>query len=124
MYRARLATWAELVHGRKAHYAAWDRHSFWQLIRQVNPRVSPVTISFVDRWVDVALATEGNVADHAPARQLVADREVRVKRGLARVSNLRALEQWSGASGVAQLAFRWQEGRQFAQDVIDGLWEA
>lgn len=122
-YRERLADWAALVRQRGPVYAAWDRQGFWQLIRATNPRLSPITVAFVDRWIDLVLAAEGEVADHEQARQLISEREIRVKRGLARVANLRALEQWNGASGVAQLTFRWRQGQQFAQDVIDGQWE-
>lgn len=120
-YRARLERWTALVSARADEYSAWDRSKFWLLVREVNPRLSQRLVLFVERWIELAVARRGDVADDAAARALVNDREVAVKRGMARVRNLRALEQWSGASGVGQLSFRWRQGRQYAQDVIDGL---
>lgn len=120
-YRSRLGAWAEYITDHTPAYRAWSRSGFWQLIRDRNPRLSPRTQHFVDRWVDLALDRAEVIPDHAAARDLVADREVVVKRGLARVANLRALERWSGASGTRQLMFRWPQGSSFAGDVLAGL---
>jgi hypothetical protein len=122
-YRARLDEWAALIRDRELAYEEWNRPAFWQLIRERNPRVSQRTIWFVDQWMDLAAKRGGEVANDTDARTLVSEREIAVKKGLARVSNLRALERWSGASGTQQLAFRWRQGWQYAQDVLDGLQE-
>ena len=121
-YRALLDEWTAEVVERIDDYAeGWDRSGFWLLVREVNPRVSQRLVVFMDRWIDLVIARRGDVSLSPEARNLISEREIAVKRGMARVSNLRALERWSGASGLAQLAFRWKQGRQYAQDVLDGL---
>jgi len=120
-YRTMLLDWNGRVEQRAESYADWNRAGFWALVRERNPLVSQRTVWFVDQWIAQALTRNGEIADDETARALVAEREIAVKRGLARVSNLRALERWSGASGVGQLVFRWPQGRRYAQDIIDGL---
>lgn len=120
-YRRRLEDWAAAIADRHQDLEAWNRPAFWQLVAGRNPRVSPRARLFVERWVDLAVGRRGDIAGDPQARGLVCDREIAVKRGLARVANLRALERWSGASGTGQLAFRWRQGSQFAADVLDGL---
>ena len=44
-----------------------------------------------------------------------------MKGNLARLQNRRALERWSGRSGVYQLSYRWNEGRTLMRDIADGL---
>lgn len=120
-YRDLLSAWAALVTEHVAAYETWNRPAFWQLVAARNPRLSARARAFIDHWIDLAVRRRGDIADDAEARDLLRNREIAVKRRLARVTNLRALERWNGASGVAPLSFRWREGAQFAADVLDGL---
>ncbi len=122
-YRGLLEQWAATVGARRDAYRAWSRPGFWDLVTRRDTRVSMRTRTFVARWVDLAAERPVEVADDPAARELVAGREVAVKRQLARVANPRALERWSGAAGTTQLSFRWKESRQVATDVLAGLKE-
>jgi hypothetical protein len=119
-YRDLLAGWAERIAGSLPAYESWNRPAFWQLVAARNPRVSPRARAFIDRWVDLAVRHRGEVADAPGARALVRARGVAVQRKHPPVTTLRAVERWNGASGSAQLAFRWQQGARFAADVLDG----
>ena len=58
----------------------------------------------------------------APAtRTLIANRERQIKGQLARLHNPRALERWTGRSGVYHLTYRWGQGRTVLQDIAAGL---
>jgi Family of unknown function (DUF6361) len=52
---------------------------------------------------------------------LIRDRERRLKKNLARIDNPRAQELWQGASGNAQLEFRWGITQQLLGDIFVGL---
>ena len=71
--------------------------------------LKPPTQDFVLAWWNLAFAAKGIEALMASsdARELITDREHRLKRGRARIGNPRALELWNGAAGTAQLDYRW-----------------
>jgi hypothetical protein len=122
-YASELAGWADMLARRQAELAQWDRHDqFWELVYETSPRVPYLTRRFIQEWFALALATGGaaTVADSAHARQLISDREARLKRRLARLHNQRALELWSGESGTAQLNFRWNVVQTLIDDILRG----
>ncbi len=121
-YRGRLADWVDLMEERRAPHLAWhgDRPAFWQLVTRENPRVPRRTVAFVNRWSDLAVTSPDEIADDPDARHLVEQRELQVKRSLARVRNLRALERWSGASGTSRLNYRWSQVSTVASDIVEG----
>jgi hypothetical protein len=95
---------------------------FWEIVWQVNPRISRATKEFIDSWCDLALT--GNpvaLSDNQAARKLIRDRESKLKRSLARIDNPRALELWRGDSGSAQLEFRWLISQRLLRDIFQGL---
>jgi hypothetical protein len=124
-YRARLAEWETEVAAVEEDLASWDRGDFWELVRRRNPRVGSRAVRFVQEWWQTALDTRGHVstADVEHARNLVALRERELKRDRARLVNLRALENWSGAAGTARLNYRWPVVRLIADDIRRGLEE-
>lgn len=122
-YRERLEGWSATVRARRDAYRAWSRPAFWDLVTRRDVRVPLPARIFVEAWVELAIERAEAVADDATARALVAEREIAVKRQLARVANPRALELWRGAAGSDQLSFRWNESRQLADDVLAGLKE-
>lgn len=101
-----LRAWADLIKESDA-LAGWDRNDFWELILSEGANISVQTRSFIDSWLDIALAPGGAsaVASDPRARALITDRELARKRAQARLSNRRALELWNGASGLYRLSY-------------------
>jgi len=121
-YRRDSEDWAKSLSARSRALTQWNRERFWQLVRSVNSRITTPTHEFIDMWWDLALA--GNAArlcDSPDARLLIREREHRLKKNLARIDNPRAQELWAGASGAAQLEFRWFISQRLLGDIFDGL---
>jgi len=126
-YRMRLSQWYDDVGDTSRDLEAWAgaRNAFWHLVQRINPRVPIPTLHFINTWIDLAL-NAGNVAeliDSRPARELIHHRERRLKRKLARLDNVRALEMWSGAAGTQRLSYRWPQAQAIVQDILQGLGE-
>ena len=117
-----LQDWAALV-GESDALDGWDRRDFWELILSEGANISVQTRSFVDSWLDIALAPGGasGVASDPRALVLIKDRELARKRAQARLSNPRALELWNGASGLYRLSYRWPSAHLILSDIADGL---
>ena len=116
-----LDRWAEKMEGALGELHAWDRVAFWDRLRSLNPRLSPNAVRFSDAWLAQAIAAPRSVRDDAEARRLIRERERRLKAGLARLQNPRALERWSGESGVGRLTYRWGNAQRIVVDILDGL---
>ena len=124
-YRERLEEWADLLSERSRAFASWKRDRFWELIRAANPRISSPTRDFINAWWDFALAGDAaSLRNSRSARSLIRDRERRLKKNLARIDNQRAQELWTGASGTAQLEFRWGISQRLLEDIFTGLGSA
>ena len=67
------------------------------------------------------MADPWSVSRDQDMRSVIRSRERRLKGGLARLSNPRALENWSGESGLGRLSFRWPNARLMVQDIEEGL---
>ena len=108
-YRTRLASWWDTLQLRRSSMSSWNRDDFWQTVREAGARVKLPTQGFVLAWWNLAFAANGIEALMASsdARELITDREHRLKRVRARIGNPRALELWNGAAGTAQLDYRW-----------------
>ncbi len=120
-YRHWLEEWSTGLEERGRELADWNRPDFWEVVARTQARVTPQTRDFIDRWLDIALTGPTAVADDDRARDLVAEREVSVKGPHARLANDRALEGWSGASGTAQLDYRWPVAQRHTGDILAGL---
>lgn len=120
-YRDRLGEWAQLCADAGHQLAAWDRPQMWRIIHDVNRRISPVTRSFVDTWLDAVVSAAINeVADSKPLRMLVAERERKHKKTQSRLTNERLLRTWSGEAGTAPLTYRWPVVRDIVIDIYEG----
>jgi len=121
-YQAELAKWAAMAEDRRDVLRAWDRAAFWQLVEQVNPRVSPRTRGFCDTWIDRVLASPAiaRLAEDVVARQLVSEREHRMKGARSRLHHREYLELWGGESFAGQLDYRWTTTQTFALDIAKG----
>lgn len=122
-YREELAIWATDLEAMHYVLEEWNRDEFWEMVASEGARVAPPARMFIDSWLDMALVPEkaAGVVDNGGARRLIRDRELALKRGLARLHNQSALELWGGAAGVAQLGYRWGDAQVIIKDIRDGL---
>ena len=119
-YRGLLEQWADEMAVNASALASWNRGEFWAVAEGLNLRVRRPAL-FAERWMSMAIEDPSVVPDDPAARQLLANRERSLKGSLARLQNRRALERWSGASGVGRLNYRWLNARVIISDIIDGL---
>jgi hypothetical protein len=121
-YRDRIRTWADgEVRPIRKELGAWRRDELWQLVAQIAPSSSVPARRFSEAWMFAAIADPWGAADQPDIRDLIKRREQALKGGLARLTNRRALERWSGASGLGRLLFRWPNARSILRDIADGL---
>lgn len=124
-YRERLAEWASNLEERAGAFEDWDRTEFWEMVISGGATVPYPTRAFVDAWLDLALApgAAATMPENEATRRLIGDRELALKRGLARLHNRSALELWGGAAGAEQLGYRWGNARVIIADILAGLEE-
>jgi hypothetical protein len=120
-YGAALDRWADEMTGVEEELRNWDRPAFWDRLRCLNPRIPPGAIQFSEIWIQLAVSGPKSVRDNEVARVLIRNRESRLKGALARLSNPRALERWSGESGTGRLTYRWGNAQRILLDILQGL---
>ena len=121
-YRASYREWAETqIEPRLSELREWDRGELWSLIAEMLRGGVTRTRDFSERWMTAALADPNAAIDDQSVRLLIAGRERDLKGQLARLYNPRALERWSGRSGVYRLNYRWGQGRTLLDDIGAGL---
>ena len=123
IYRDELEDWSHDVDALESALAAWDLRGVWAVVRAQGRSLGHPTRTFVERWIE-GLQQRGPRAvfnSSSPARRLVRDREIQLKRGRARLASLRHLELWGGRSGTARMDYRWSGTRVLLQDIFDGL---
>jgi len=125
LYRSELGEWYEEIENRRRELTHWmdARSEFWTLVGNVNQRIPIPTVQFIDTWIDLALGSDGIDAliSSRSTRDLVRNREVRLKRKMARLISPRALELWSGAAGTGRLSYRWAQVQTILWDILRGL---
>jgi len=118
-YRERLDDWhEELVETRTLD--GWDRGELWSVLTARNERIPLPTRLFTDGWLDLLLDGD-RVEDSSRARDLVTQRERRLKGGRARLVNRAAREAWKGESGTGRLDYRWGVTRRLLDDLLSAL---
>lgn len=120
-YEAEIGKWAGMISARRNTYATWDQQQFWQIIFSQNAGVHRRTVEFIDDWLRLALTIVNptDVASNESAQTLLRNRERSHKpSGMARLVNVNALRQWSGAAGTAQLDFRWGVSQRLLTDIL------
>lgn len=105
-YLARLNDWAEDTPPET--FEDWSLPELWDVIRTTPHAVKPQTCRFIEDWRNTVRACSGKVSSDDVARQLVQERESRLKGPKSRFRNDGALARWRGASGATQMSFRWQ----------------
>lgn len=125
-YDADFAAWGDLLDARASPIGQWDLTSFWDLIVNKEIRVPQRTRSFVTEWIHLVRESRrpAGLLQNKSARHLVHQREIDLKKGLARLENPRALELWTGAAGTGRLDFRWGISRVIVNDILEGLGRA
>lgn len=114
-YEGRLVRWRDELNA-SAALDGWSRNEWWATIRRQNPRLSPTTMQFVNRWLDL-IDRDIDPVNNKDVRDLVSTRERQIKGGRARLVNQSALDRWSGGSGLARHEFRWSVARQHLEDL-------
>ena len=124
-YRESIGRWAKQVSQRWAEIAGWcqETESFWYNPALAGNQIPPRTRTFVTRWLKILLDEDGpkGLAESKQARDLISSRELYMKGKRARLHGPEALGRWAGASGTAQLDFRWGITRRLLSDVYKGL---
>ncbi|HEX3045288.1 MAG TPA: DUF6361 family protein [Bacillota bacterium] len=125
-YESRVNDWAFLIESKWEELLKWyqDIEKFWFSNPLKEARVTFQTRIFIDRWLQLIFQEVGlkGVIDHPSVYQFIKDREIRLKRSLARLENPRALENWNGSSGDFQLNYRWRITKVLVKDILDGLY--
>jgi len=122
-FEERFDDWTARASEQVDEWRAWDRNEFWNLTYKQNRRIPPPTKRFAERWISLAIA-EGDpraLRESNAARQLIRQREARLKGGRARLHNRRHLELWRGDSGSGQLKYRWPITQTLALDILEAL---
>ena len=73
------------------------------------------------RWVDLAVARNGEVDEADAARELIRDRERWLKRSQSRFENRSVLNSWGGESGTSRLSFRWAQANGHLRDLANAV---
>lgn len=103
------------------HFINLPLEGLWELTAGRGHTITPRTKEFVAAWHRRVLAIRGDVADDEECRVLVGKREMRLKGGRSRFTNVRARDQWKGYAGVGQLAYRWPNVKTLLADLHEGL---
>lgn len=124
-YREKIKDWGLRMQPRWKELEAWNKKKeiFWNNPALQKRGIPLKTRSFVNSWLDIVLGTsdvDGLTASKA-ARDLISFRERQLKGKRARLQNDDALSRWQGASGTAQLDFRWGNARWILSDIYEGL---
>lgn len=120
-YTDALERWAAEMRSKSDALTDLDWTRYWARIREMHPRVSSGAVLFCDTWMQRAVQSPETVGDDPQLVFLITQRERRLKGSLARLSNPRVLEKWSGASGAGRLDFRWANARIILRDIQMGL---
>ena len=122
VYEKALAVWATQMVSHAVIYKAWNRPAFWEKLRRLNPRLPMAAQVFSDQWMTLVLAGDAvNLKSVPAARGLIAERERSLKRSRARLANREQLILWGGASGAAQLDYRWGITKVVVNDIVSAL---
>jgi hypothetical protein len=122
-YRYQFAEWAASVDGDRAKIVAWDRSAFWSRLHAENPRLPRPARAFSEQWIEAVLGSPSvaRLESSSTARQLIDDRERRIKGHRARLHSPAHLELWGGSAGSQRINYRWAITSAVAADIIAGL---
>ena len=93
----------------------------WELTSGQGHAITLQAMAFVSAWCRRVLETRGDVADDPKSRELVKNREQRLKGVRSRFVNQKMLDQWRGNSGVKRMEYRWGNVKTLLSDLHAGL---
>lgn len=115
-YRERVASWsAELD---RSALRSWSLDDLWNTVEHPAHAIRPAAKRFVMQWLDLVIDGAKQIASTPAARQIVEERERRLKTGQSRYANHAVRDRWSGASGVDRFNFRWSQARSHLRDLV------
>ena len=101
---------------------SWRTDRLWELTAGHGYKITPRTRRFVQSWIELVRESPGVLLENKHARKLVQDREINLKGPRSRFRNRRALEQWSGYSGIRKLVYRWWPNvKDLLNDLHEGM---
>jgi hypothetical protein len=118
-YQERLQTWNAEID--QASVRGWSLDDFWLSIEHPNHRVQPAAKRFVTDWLQIVRESAVGASSSPAARQLIRDRECRLKTGQSRFLNLGVRNNWRGASGRDRLSFRWPQAKAHLMDLTHAV---
>jgi Family of unknown function (DUF6361) len=121
-HRASYLEWSVRIEEQRDVFAAWDLAELWRVVAFAGVSVPPRTQLFVNEWLTAVCDDDtADLVDREDVRDLIIQRERRMKGSNARTANDRALKQWGGASGTLALDYRWSTARLLLGDIRSGL---
>jgi hypothetical protein len=118
-YQKLLQTWSIEID--QAAVRGWSLDDFWLSIEHPNHRVQPAAKRFVTEWLHIVRENAAGASNSPAARQLIRDRECRLKTGQSRFLNLGVRNSWRGASGIDRLSFRWPQAKAHLTDITHAI---
>jgi hypothetical protein len=70
------------------------------------------------QWLELVADGATQIASASGARQIVEERERRLKTSQSRYTNHAVRDRWAGASGVDRLGFRWSQAKSHLRDLV------
>ncbi len=116
-YRGALEDWNEKLD--RTAVSQWSLEDFWPQIKHENHRVREPARRFIRHWHEIVRDGAAQVSDLPSARELVRDRETRLKGAQSRFTNRTVLDRWGGSSGAGRLTFRWSEANSHIRDLAN-----
>ena len=108
-YRERIAAWAADLD--RSVVSAWWLDDFWNTVEHPAHSIRPAAKRFVMQWVELVADGATPIASAPAARQLVEERERRLKTGRFAIPITLCAIVWAGASGVDRLALGARRNR-------------
>lgn len=106
----------------QAELAGWSLPGMWSFIIGFGRTINPATQRFVEQWINMVKAHSDGIGKNPEVFKFVQRREESVKPSArSRFKNPCALDQWSGASGLGRMTYRWHNVKVFLEDLYDGL---
>jgi hypothetical protein len=99
----------------------WPLDRFWELTMDYGHTITPATRRFVEQWRQITRDRGLMIGDDPAVREMIRRREMALKKSRSRFNNRRALDQWSGYSGLSLMTYRWRNAAVFLKDLHAGL---
>jgi len=117
-YKTQLGEWAM----QEKNENPYDVANLYDFAARLRISYSQLQRQFIETW-GTRIKTVGahRLADDRQARQLIREREWKLKGKRARLHSLDRLRDWSGGVGLGRMEFRWRTARRLLHDLYAGL---